>query len=367
MEVANVRDRFAADEDKVYAMLQRLAAEERKHSIPVGAIEWRTDGIPSPAGYRKRLPSEHELPRFFRMPELIEFFEQIKTDPNQRAICDLHNAGYTVVFTYIPRSGSGPFGRSGGSVVSDVPTAVTEHSVYRVLRQKARKYSKARDGAPLVVCLGSEDSRPLSSWQSHNAVSLDKAVMTAFEEYRSLSLVIIVSVESNNSISNYGRVARVRSFVNRSASCALGPLVVEFLKQLDFNAVEYGAAWNEWDGHDTIAERRRRLGGGLRIGGSDIVNEGSMVELPVEVILQMLAGAMSSDEFVKDYRLDEFSGPADPNPFRRAWEDGRQLVAVTLTSANPRAREGARLRFDFGPPQEMLLQVPQHRARDARG
>ena len=76
-----------SDEKRLDGVLRRLAMEEQQRGIPLGAIEWRADGNPSPAGYQKVLPAEQDLPRFFRLPELTAFFRNIRDAPRQPTTC----------------------------------------------------------------------------------------------------------------------------------------------------------------------------------------------------------------------------------------------------------------------------------------
>jgi hypothetical protein len=355
LEAAYVRDRFAADNVRLDTLIRRLTREAAVRGIPSGSIGYRADGNPSPAGFRLVLPAEHDFPRFFKLPELVSFFRAIREAPDVAVTRDLRSAGYTITFSYVPPTKGGPAGSGGW--VSEVPRRVEEHSVYRALCYKGRKYSKIPTNEPIVICIGSEDSHAASSFQSLNAVQLRDAVSEAFRRRPALSAAFVVPIETNNSIDNYGRIARPQFFVNPWAERPLSDDEVNSLRRIDFNLVEYGGAWNEWNRRETIAERRKGLGGRLELGGSPLVKDGTRIEVSAEVLLQILAGDMSEADFIREYRLTPPTFTSAWNPFRVAWEEGRCLRNVTVVPGDPRKRESARVRFDFGAPQEMLLQV----------
>ncbi len=78
------------------------------------------------------------------------------------------------------------------------------------------------------------------------------------------------------------------------------------------------------------------------------------VELPAKFIAQLLAGEINPATLDKEYRMGREHG--FPNPFQRLLSESRSIVDVEFLDADPTGRQPPKIAFEYGPPEEPVLQ-----------
>jgi hypothetical protein len=350
IEAAFLLPRFADIEARQEAFQRALWAQERKVGIAPGTLHHEFYGERAAHGFEMTLPAQHELPAFFRFELVRGFFESMKNYPQQAMMVDLGEVGATVRLAYVPASRG-----TSSSVVIEAPREAEEHAVYRLLTKKAKKYSARDLDAPLVVCIGSEHSTAVRS-MGPMTVSPDTAIREACRKYPVLSAVIVVSIEDvipSMGSFNTSRRAVVRAIANRSATLPLSDVLLRRLN-LRFDLVDYGHAWNEWEDVPDVSDRMARLGGNLLW---QVTGDGYAVTLPAHEVARVLGGGWSAADLQANYQMTDAE-----NPFRRAFQEGRSIIAVEIVPHDPRQHDPPAMRITFGPPTPKLLQTPKNRA-----
>ena len=230
------------------------------------------------------------------------------------------------------------------------PRRVEEHAVHRILTKKAKKYRSANLDAPFVVCVGSEHSAAVRRMRGPMTVSSDEAIREACRQQPAISGVIVVSIEDALPTFglDWGRRAVVHATANHSARHPLTPALLRRLN-LDFNRVDYGNSWNEWEGVDSPGARLANLGGSLLFQAT---TDGYAITLPAHEVVRVLGGLWTATELQANYRMDD-----GENPFRRAANEGRPIVAVEMVPHDPLRHEAPMLRITFGASRVMVLQT----------
>lgn len=308
-------------------------------------------GAPAAFGADVKLPQAQELKRFFRRPAIRAFFDQAAVSPRQRASIDLGPEGATAIVTFDPRP-RGDIVVIGGGPVVEAPRRLKKHALYRVLDDKGAHYADTLTN-PLIVCVVTEQNPTMGLLQPPSQIPETDAVDAAFKRRPLLSGVMLVSIEQSPSVFGLpqSRRARSRMYFNNHARYPLTDEARSELKKLQFDNVDWGTSWNEWEGAATADERASRIGGMMTIRH---LTAGFVVTLPVKKVVGLLGGLLTPAELLAEYRESE-------NAFQRAAIEDRQLVRVTLLPHDPRGAEPAMIELEFGPPTALLLQVPQRK------
>jgi hypothetical protein len=303
----------------------------RARGIPHARLWSRLDGDPTPAGFRRELPKEQDLPRLFRDDRIRDFFDTIQANPNVPASCDLRPA-YTVVLGYDPT------GRTlSGGLVEDAPRELAEHGIYRKLQEKADQHRGVP--GPYVVCVGSDRSPSLGRLQSPAGVSEQQAVNAALARWRHLSAAILVSVESQVVVfTGMERSARARLYLNQRATHVLTSTEVDTLRRVNFNRWRYSRPHDPWKVPRSESSPRRHRGGQLVY--KPLQNGNVEIEIPSWLVLEALGGPTN---VIEEFDL------RDDDHVRRVLMGGWEIVNVRMVPGDVTRAEPARVLLELRP------------------
>jgi hypothetical protein len=196
IEATFLHPRFWREERLSHEIVLWFCEEAGRRGIPPHKIHLRLDGdMNNEAGPVRVLPKQHEKKKFLNEPIILKFLDDVKSNPSNECICSLPNC--SIGIHYLPAA-QGPHITFGG-LAQEVPKTIKEHSVYRLLRDKARQYCV---NDPLIICIGSNQSRVISSSPASGHTTLNDAVNKAFEEYNLLSACYTISIRSGVFILN---------------------------------------------------------------------------------------------------------------------------------------------------------------------
>jgi hypothetical protein len=340
IDATYLTERFVGNERRADLLRRRFGKEGSARGIPNARLWSRLDGDPTPAGFRRKLPKEQDLPRFFKDGRIRTFFDAIRANPEAAVSCDLR-PGYTVVLGYDPT------GRTlSGGLVEDAPRALAEHGIYRKLQEKADQHRGVP--GPYVVCLGSDRSPALGRLKSPVGVSEQQAVDAALARWRHLSAAILVSVESQAAVfTGIQRSARARLYLNQRAEHPLTSTEVETLKKLNFNRWRYSRPHDPWKVPRDESSSRRHSGGQLVY--KPLQNGNVEIEIPSWLVLEALGGSTNVIEEL-DLREDDH--------VRRVLTGGWEIVNVRMVPGDVARGEPARVLLELRPEIQVFDDQP---------
>jgi hypothetical protein len=332
LEAAYLYPRFWDEERRSDAVMRWLLAEAERRGLPRGTIHLRFDGAPqSQAGYVRILPKLHEKTLLLKHLALKSFFNEILCDRSKVRTCAL--SPYSVSIAYSPNIASSPF--IGGGFAQEAATAVSEHAVYRTLREKAQQHDVA---GPRVICVGSDQSPSLSPLNGPGTgrPSGRDAAMAALSRHQSVSAAFIVTIR--NMPTNFGleRQARGQIITNPTARDQLTQDELRLLASLDFNRWSYTYPLPKWESGNPQTYQRR-LSGRLTVRPGGI---GMKIEIPTDIVIDALAGKTS---LLKAFRL------SDDEQVTQALKDGWSIVSCGLVDGDLEAGEAPKLMLELVP------------------
>lgn len=331
IEAAYLYPRFWRQERQSSEIVKWLLSEARRRGIPPSKIFIRLDGVDhKKAGPIRKLPDIHEPKKILSNPELRKFYDYISLNPN-----DSHSysfSHYSISIFYNPQA-QGPH-ISWGGLRQEAPTRVKEHAIYRVLKEKAKKY-KVRD--PLLIFIGSDQSPALSKIRGPRQLSIASAVQAAFSEHRSLSAVVVVSIELKTEIfKGLYRQARAELFLNENSKNFLTPEDIESLQTINFNRWKYTSRLQKWE--SSVEKNQRRVTGTLNWRHLPM---GLEIEVPANIVVDALAGKTSLAEA---YELNK------KHKIIRALEEGWVVDSCSFIEGNIEAGEAPKIVLQLTPP-----------------
>lgn len=347
IDATYLTERFVGNERRADLLRRRFGKEGSARGIPDARLWSRLDGDPTPAGFRRKLSKEQDLPRLFRDDRIRTFFDAIRASPNVPASCDLRPA-YTVVLGYDPT------GRTlSGGLVEEAPRTLDEDGIYRKLQEKAQQHRGVP--GPYIVCVGSDRSPSLGRLRSPAGVSEQQAVNAALARWRHLSAAILVSVESQVVIfTGIERSARGRLYLNQRAKQPLTSSEVEALKRLNFNRWRYSRPHDPWKVPRDESSSRRHRGGQLVY--KPLQNGNVEIEIPSWLVLEALGGPTN---VIEELNL------RDNDYVRRVLTGGWEIVNVRMVPGNVTRAEPARVLLELRP--EIQVFDDDHQRRKLGG
>jgi hypothetical protein len=331
IEVAYLYPRFWKQERKSQQVLQWLYKEADRRDIPSWKIYPQLDGDRNhKSGPIRRLPELNERKKFLKENEILKFFNGIVAQPNIPHNCSSSN--YTVSISYNPKA-RGPYSSASGLLLES-PKVVEEHAVYRVLRDKAGKH---KVNGPLIIFVGSDQSDAVRRFSGPGQPRIDDAVWSAFSKYRSLSAVIVMSIEDSAQIFALAqKQIRIQLFLNRDAKQPLTEAESQLLSGINMNKWKYTFALPKWEYKNN--KGRRRVAGSLKWSPGAM---GVKIEVPANIVVDSLAGKTSLFE---EYDLDK------NEPVRQAVSEGWVIVECSLKEGNIEAGEAPKVVLKLMPP-----------------
>jgi len=330
IEVAYLYPRFWQDERKIYAVMHWIFNEAKRKNIPPYKICPCLDAQEeSNAGPILKLPELHKKMDFLRDPEIELFFKHITDNPNDNF--NLPLTRYSIILEYLPHA-HGPYSGWSG-ILLEKPQTVEEHTVYRVLRDKARQHDIDE---PRIVCIGSDVSKVLS-----NVHALKGAILAAFKEHSSLSATIIVTFKTvPGRHLGYETIAQHKIFVNRDAKNPLTQKELSLLDSIKFNHWKY--TWPLPKKETPNSPGDYRMSGRLthRCG-----KFGQIIEVPTRIVIDSLLGKTS---LIKEYRLDNEDDPL------RILNSGWVVKSCSFKEADLKAGEASKIVFEFMPSDSLF-------------
>lgn len=277
---------------------------------------------------RLLLPGESRFAATVLGPEFEQFLDKIEKSPDQAARYDYtkKNQDIDVTITYAPN-------QEFGIMWSDDYTesvSLTDNPVFDRLKEKARQLEKTGDSESLrgiVLCDGGcalvRDNMPRDGYD------IGDIVRAFLRQEERIAFVVVLRVKESRGA--YGRKKyRVESRLYRGVS--FESLWPEFDQQIECLENAFPAPVRS-----PVNALNQLNAGGLATGssfrGGNSVSR-DRVKISARVILDLLAGRLSQEEFFETYKF--VPNPSDDektnNPFERSLREGRMITEVMIES-----------------------------------
>lgn len=324
VEVAFLYDKYWKQERQSRELTMAMRTHAQNKGIAPEKISLRFTGVPTAAGYERRLPEQQDLKQFFKGEYARDLFERIRSAPLEPFTVEHPTFSFQV--SYVPSATSG----SGGGLVQEAPKDPKQHQLYKIVKRKASQH--AVDGMR-IVCVGSDSSRALVRSSAPAVINAEEAIRLAFSETTSVGCVITVEIKHVlQAFSQLQKLAHPWLYLNSRAKVPMSTGVLGALQQLHFNRWKYSFELNQYQTPDKGLGRK--LLGSIRMTTG---NNNMSLEIPSALLVEVLAGRekLLEGELGMDSMLANFlSGDY-------------RVENCSLIPANAQAGEGAKVKIGF--------------------
>jgi hypothetical protein len=336
-DITSVSDRTLRKQNPFDALQEELTRQERKMGL-IGGFDVYVDAYPNKV-YR----GAHEKPRL-KLPKISEFrtkifdakfrefMEAVRQKPEVARQHHVNRDDTSVRFTYTPsRRGFG-----GGSHPSfDHASIIDQNPVYNALASKAKQLKNSGFEGIRGVFLCDAGCRMLHDKTGHWAsFRIDEVVHDFLRQYGSISFVATFVVVPNSPRTSSVRdvhieVTPLAIHNSNEIRDQLEPVVKQMAFALPQPQVSPENALNHLKGRDGMTGWDL---GNLTCGGD--------VEMSARMLLEILAGKMTIEEFESEYRMSKTE-----NPFSRMLSQGRLITEVVVKHHSESDDDRVTIRF----------------------
>lgn len=308
-------------------------------------IEGGRDGKYGDGRMRLALPKRGQLIELLH-GEVTAWLREVSKQPGKHCVFRPKNTEIGLTITYDPTAKT----QSGSYLSYDVAASLEKNPIYKALRDKKDQLSGAQEGAIklLIVCDGGSSLlRSGSTFRAPGNYGVLQIVDHFLTKHSGVDAVLLIAVEEKHSFLP-PRISRSLKLDLRVTAAHRGPPISAQCGVLDALLSRAAARLPQpqFSAYNAAKWCLNPGTGRSRMGDYRISYEGSkrMVEISARGLMELLAGAVSLEEFEQAHRWGLSGGHV--NPFNAALEDGRSLACVGVQK-----REGVDddwIRFEFG-------------------
>jgi hypothetical protein len=340
-DITSVSDKGLHQQNPYDALQEEFFKRQRKLGILNGGFDVRVDSYAdniyrgSGKKPRLKLPKRADLPTKIFNADFQSFIMGVRNHPNEVRQLHIEDAETSVHFSYGPsRQGYG-----GGSHPSfDLTAVIDKNPIYNALSSKADQLRKSGyDGTKgIFLCDGGCWSlhQRSSNWQFY---ARDEVVRYFLRQNQSVSFVVALIVEEEQTALVHTVSPNV--YLNNSA--------VHLKEQIERLAGSLVSRLPrpEQSPRNAMLHLKRKDGMTGRHLGT--LTQGRGIEMSARMLLEILAGQLSTRDFEQNYRME-----GAQNPFRRMLEQGRLIEGITV-EPHPEADDD-RVTIRFGKPDSAI-------------
>ena len=288
------------------------------------------------------LPPRREMANFIK-EEVVPFLRELANVRPTTARREFHSSEVQLTLAYDNRQEFG----GGGYASYNHLTAKTDNPIYARLKAKEDQLRTAPEDALRVVILCDTGCQAMQKQMFNNNQSADKIAHAFLQQSSVIDIVLLVSVEVHAAMDlhkrHYAIEARITSAPaiegtrrNQTSGAAVRAYLDRALKHLPLPVL---------DAHNAALRIDEPTPGRGTLGISMGSNR---VRLSARVVLELLAGKISYEDFQRTYGWDTASECAQPNPFTYAVEHGQLFTAASVYVGGDADDDW--LEFSFGKP-----------------
>jgi hypothetical protein len=322
-DVTTVSDKDIHKENPFEALQQEFWRRSRKLGVTHGGFDIKVnahpDGLPNGprAKPRLKLPRIADFHKRIFDENFVQFMNQVRANPNEPRRLSVEDDQTSLQITYDPsRRGFG----SATYRSFDLTAIIDKNPIHNALRLKADQLKNSGYDGIKGIFLCDGDCRGLHQTRTDwTSCGIDDVVQNFLRQNRTVSFVVVLTVEGepqrSGEVVKYGVLPRI--YVNRDPGFETMRLE-RFVKQM-------------WDGlpgpvqspRNALLQLRRTNGMASRYLGT--LTSGGTIEMSSRMLLEILAGQLSVEDFEKNYQMKPGG-----NPFQRMLRQGRLLSEVTI-------------------------------------
>jgi hypothetical protein len=323
-DVATVSDHGFHQENPVDAFDEEFRRHlEKMRLLPSGGFHTEVDeylprvGIGSEQKVRLKLPHRREFGEKIFYKRFFDFLRSVRRTPEQPHRFDVASPDVGVHFSYDPaKRGTG----GGGHRSFTVATVIDRNPVYTALKEKRDQLKAVRYSGFRGIFLCDGGCQMLRSTSTHgSSYSVEDVIRYFFRQSDSVAFVVCLAVHTEFGWTFQDRQISIRPAIHASQSFrphfpAFAGIIGKIVASLPDpqsspeNAIEF------------LRATKNRFGrhiGQLQTGGH--------VKMSARMLLELLAGTKTLEEFEEDYSLEK-----NGNPFRRMLDQGRLILEVAV-------------------------------------
>lgn len=287
-----------------------------------------------------KLPSRAELQGFLKQ-HVVPFLRALARTGDATGKLEIRVDDADVTISYDMRQQFG----GGGHAAYTSFTSPIRNPIYTQLSKKEKQLSGAPPDALRLVILCDAGCQAMQRSQLSSSMSAEEIVGQFLRKSSAIDLVLIVSAERLNPLDPHDRRHELRA---RIAGAPAQPGTRR--------TVEAGAALRQYleralahlpvpvlDPHNASLRASLPAPGTGTLG---IRMNHKSVSLSARVVLDLLAGQISAEEFQRIYGWHPESERSEPNPFARALERGQLLTSASVSPGGDEDDDW--LEFGFG-------------------
>jgi hypothetical protein len=287
-----------------------------------------------------KLPSRGQLPAFLKQ-HVVPFLRALARSGDATGKLKIRVDDADVTISYDMRQQFG----GGGHAAYTSFTSPIRNPIYTQLSKKEKQLRGAPQNALRAVFLCDAGCQAMQRSQLSTSMSADEIVGQFLRKSSAIDLVLIVSAERLNPLDQHYRRHQLRA---RIAGAPAQPGTRR--------TVEAGAALRQYldralaylpvpvlDPHNASLRASHPAPGTGTLG---IRMNYKSVRLSARVVLDLLAGRISAEEFQRIYGWHPESERFEPNPFARALERGQLLTTASVSPGGDEDDDW--LEFGFG-------------------
>lgn len=349
-DVTCISDEGLDKDNPIDFLYKNILLTAKRLNLPPGGINLQVKGAQkeSSRGVRTtlKLPKHGEIPRFVKQVIEVEFKRQLKQG-NKKLHLQIDDEEASILLSI--EIGTTRF-NSVGHPSYDIPFIIDRNPLYSALSSKAKKQLKSAKGnVGIIVCDG--DCKTISSTLRRERNDVAAICLEFFRQYRSVDFILIFSVsEQSDGLSlnsaNKKKIATVQLMARpgfakiKNVKDLLAKILPEFPVPIN---TPVNAAY---------LAKQEGFGSGHRGGFTVSRNK---VKISSRVIMELLSGRKSIEEFNGDYEWDgkvqESKVLSMINPFESKIREGRLPIKISVE----KSLDDDWLEFEFGEPDAAVL------------
>lgn len=340
-DITAVSDKGLHKQNPYDALQQEFWRHQKKCGLLHGGFDVRVNSHPtnhyrgSGQKPRLKLPKMAEFPTKIFNSDFQQFMNGVRAHPDKERQLKIENEEVSVHFSYSPsRRGFG----GGSHPAFDLTAVVDQNPVYNALSSKADQLRESGYSGMMGVILCDAGCWSLhqnnSTWEFYGR---NEVVGHFLRQTQTVSFVVVLIVEDEQQAFGQSSKQFIKPslYVNSFAEPRREPLERFVLKLVS------RLPCPEQTPKNAMLQLKRRDGMTGRHLGK--LTHGGSIEMSARMLLEILAGQLSIDDFRQNYRMENIE-----NPFRIKLQQGRLIDQITVEH-HPE-KDDDRLTIHFGKP-----------------
>ena len=285
------------------------------------------------------LPEKKNIPQFIKK-ECFAFRETIEKNPNKESNTTINNDKIEISLSFNPKEKYSIEGYAS----YNTPYSLTKNPLYNSLKKKVKQLrnSKYKGIMGVFICDGECDSLN-NDFYCADKFSQTDIIQEIFRNNKTLSFVIVLSLEENNNIFGLESTKFIKGvcYYNPEAKFKVTPIFFEELKKIENffpvpETMPVNARTNlKYRGHEGLSY----------YGGFSMKN--NEIKISSRMITELLAGILSFEKFDTDHQKMTVEGNNEiKNFFLRQFRERKVIETIAVEKCQDKDDDW--IKFSYG-------------------